>query len=440
MIVMKFGGTSVGTAERIQQVFEIVTSQTDAHPIVVVSAVGGVTDLLLEAGQKALAGEVDIAPIKAKHQQVIEGLSLPADMLDTYHEELENLLEGIRMIKEISPRTSDYLVSFGERISCQLVAAHFRNMGRPSQHHFAFDIGMITDDVFQSALPLPEAYVRIADHLKEVNYTPIITGFVGKNKKGEITTLGRGGSDYTAAILGGAVQAEEIQIWTDVDGILTTDPRLVAAASNVPVVSFKEAAELAYFGAKVLHPKTIRPALERDIPVVVKNTGNADHPGTRIVRESPTTDATVKAISFKKGVRVINIYSLRMLDTFGYLSKVFDIFARHKVVVDMVSTSEVSVSITVDKGQVIEEAVEEVSQFAEVRVEKDLAIVCLVGEGMREGVGIAGKVFDQLARENIAIEMISQGASDINLGFVINGQDADRAVKTLHQVLFETAS
>ncbi|MEM6804250.1 MAG: aspartate kinase [Bacteroidota bacterium] len=433
---MKFGGTSVGSPERIEQVYQIVAPLLDRKPVVVVSAVGGVTDLLIEAGNKALQGELDISKIEAKHQAVIEGLSLDKDIIAEMHEELKSLLMGIMMIREISPRTSDYLVSFGERASCQLVAAHFRNKGVKAQHHFAYDLGMLTDDNFQAAMPLPKAFELIGKNLGELDHLPIVTGFIGHSPAGEITTLGRGGSDYTAAILGAAAGAEEIQIWTDVDGILSTDPRIVKSAHNLPLVSFKEAAELAYFGAKVLHPKTIRPAMDRNIPVVVKNTANPDHAGTRILSESPQSTTTVKAISVKKNVWLINIYSLRMLDAFGFMAKIFEIFARNQVVVDMVSTSEVSVSVTVDGGQNIEPVVEELAEFAQVQVDKELAIICLVGEGMRKGVGVAGKVFQVMAEESIPIEMISQGASDINLGFVVGQKHATHALERLHEVIF----
>lgn len=437
MIVMKFGGTSVGSPERIEQVFQIVSPFVERKPVVVVSAVGGVTDLLLEAGQNALNGKVDISAVKQKHQTVIEGLGLDPGIIDAMHTELQSLLMGVMMIREISPRTSDYLVSFGERVSCQLVAAHFRNRGINAQHHFAYDLGMHTDEHFQQAAPLPSAYDTLKKNILALDHLPIVTGFIGHNQKGEITTLGRGGSDYTAAILGAAIGAEEIQIWTDVDGILSTDPRIVKVAHNLPVVSFKEAAELAYFGAKVLHPKTIRPAMDRDIPVVVKNTANPEHPGTRILADSPKSSKTVKAISVKKNVWLINIYSLRMLDAFGFMAKIFDIFSKHQVVVDMVSTSEVSVTVTVDAGQQIDPVVQELSAFAQVRVDKNLSIICLVGEGMKEGVGVAGSIFAAMAQESIPVEMISQGASDINLGFVVGQEHASKAVACLHKVLFE---
>jgi len=436
MIVMKFGGTSVGSPERIDQVFRIVQSQHEHQPLVVTSAVGGITDLLVNAGKQALLGKVSIEAIRDKHIQVLQGLGLPAHMLDAELKELHQLLTGIRMIGEISPRTSDLLLSFGERMSCQILAAHFTNKGIAAKHHFAYDIGMITNDHFMQAEPLAEAYTWISNHLSQVDYVPVITGFIGKTIDGVISTLGRGGSDYTAAIIGAAIQAQEIQIWTDVDGILTTDPRIVHTAMNVPEVSFKEAAELAYFGAKVLHPKTIRPAMDQQIPVVVRNTANIDHPGTRILPNVPQSQQRVKAISVKKNISLINIYSFRMLNAFGFLSRIFNIFEKFQIVVDVVSTSEVSVSVTVENGVELDPLVKELSGFAQVKVETNKSIICIVGEGLNNDVSIPGKVFQAISDAGIYVNMISQGASDINLSFVIDNQHAERAVATLHQVFF----
>ena len=437
MIVMKFGGTSVGSPERVRNVFEIVTSQQDKRPIVVVSAVGGVTDLLVQAGKEALEKRIDIRPIQEKHRQVLKGLNLALDLVDDLHKELEDLLLGIKMIREISPRISDLLLSFGERSSCQIVAAYFRQQGVAAQHHFAYDVGMTTTSDFQQAEPLPTAFQEIGKHLSQVDYIPIITGFIGKTVEGEISTLGRGGSDYTAAILGAGVGAEEIQIWTDVDGILTTDPRVVSQARNVPSVSFKEAAELAYFGAKVLHPKTIRPAMEKRIPVIVKNTGNPAHRGTRILPEVNVTDQVVKAISVKKGVTLVNIYSLRMLLAHGFLAKIFRIFEAHEVVVDVVSTSEVSVSLTVESPQNLNAAVKELSEFAQVRVEPDNAILCVVGEGLHRNHFVSSKALMALALRNIPVKMVSLGASDINLSIVIDQSSSKEAISALHAEFFE---
>lgn len=438
MIVMKFGGTSVGNATRIQGVFEIVSARKHLAPLVVVSAVGGVTDLLIEAGLQALAGNIITDTIFQKHNQIIKDLSLPPELVQKEHALLASLLTGIKMIGEISPKTSDLLVSFGERISCQLVAAHFRQSGLPAQAHFAYDIGMLTDHQFLEARPLPEAYAQLHEHISKMDYIPIITGFLGKTPQGQIATLGRGGSDYTAAIIGAAVQAEEIQIWTDVDGILTTDPRMVSKAKNVPVVSFKEAAEMAYFGAKVLHPKTIRPAMDHKIPVVVKNTANPSHEGTRILPKAPKTHGTVKAISFKKNVSLIHIFSLRMLDAYGFLARIFNIFAKYKVAVDVVSTSEVSVSLTVDDISSIESVLKELSDFAQIRIEHHKSIICIVGEGMREESGIVGIVFQAIAKEQIPVQMISQGASDVNLTFLVDQIHMEKTVKALHSLFFET--
>lgn len=436
MIVMKFGGTSVGTPERIHNAYEIVNSLADQEPVVVVSAVGGVTDLLLEAGKQALQGIVDIDAITQKHYRIIQELNLPSTIVEDSHEELRILLTGISMIREISSKTSDYLVSFGERISCRLVATYFQQQGLRSKHQYAYDIGMLTNANFQNAQPVPEAYKRIADALGNIDYIPVVTGFLGKNDKGEITTLGRGGSDYTAAILGAALNAKEIQIWTDVDGILSTDPRIVPTAHNIPQVSFKEAAELAYFGAKVLHPKTMRPAMDKNIPVVVKNTANPGHAGTRIIGETIEDKSIVKAISAKKKVSLINIYSLRMLDAFGFLARIFRIFEEHQVVVDMVSTSEVSVSITVDDGSMLTPVITKLSAFAQVKVEHDKAIVCIVGEGLNKNVNMPGLIFQTISEQGIKIHMISQGASDINLSFVVDQSDAIKAVESLHNKFF----
>ncbi len=434
---MKFGGTSVGNAARIRSVYHIVSSRISRRPVVVVSAVGGVTDLLIQAGKEALKGNVSITPILNKHQEILDVLDLPKDLVQQEHELLNTLLTGIQMIGEISPKTSDLLVSFGERISSQLVAAHFRQMGMASKAHFAYDIGMLTDHHFQEARPLAEAYSQLNAHIVQMDYVPVITGFIGKTPEGHISTLGRGGSDYTAAIVGAAINAEEIQIWTDVDGILTTDPRMVHQAKNIPIVSFTEAAELAYFGAKVLHPKTIRPAMDHQIPVVVKNTGNDQHHGTKIMPSSPKTKGTVKAISFKRNVSVVHIFSLRMLDAYGFLARIFNIFDKYKLAVDVVSTSEVSVSLTVDHLKQIESVLEELSTFAQVRTEHNKAIICVVGEGMREETGIVGDIFQVISQEDIPIYMISQGASDVNLTFLIEQAQTEKAVRALHSLFFE---
>jgi aspartate kinase len=436
MIVMKFGGTSVGTPERIMNVYDIVELNIKKEPIVVVSAVGGVTDLLLSAGNDALAGKVDIAEIEKKHDTIIKSFGFSLDLISDLTAELKQLLQGISMLKEISPKTMAYLVSFGERISCKLVSQYLNDKGIKSKPLFAYDIGMVTDDKYDEAGPLAEAYEKIKNALEGVDYIPVITGFIGKNSQGDITTLGRGGSDFSAAIIGAAVNAEEIQIWTDVDGIMTTDPRIVAEAKNIPVVSFNEASELSYFGAKVLHPKTIVPAMNKDIPVVVKNTANPAHPGTRIVKCADSAENSLKAISVKKKISLINIYSLRMFDSYGFLAKIFEIFNKHKIIIDMVSTSEVNVSVTVDSKADVSGVIKELEEFSTVKLELGKAIICVVGEGLKRNKKIVGSVFDSLSQVGIIVEMISQGASEINLSFVVDETRADSAVKALHSSLF----
>lgn len=436
MIVMKFGGTSIGTPERIINVYNIVKNNIGNKPVVVVSAVGGVTDLLIAAGENALKGKVDISEIEKKHNKIIDEFGFPKAIVQKETEELKNLLRGISMIKEISPKTSDYLTSFGERISCQLVSRYLNDKGIKSTHHFAYDLGMITDDNHEDAHPVDNVYDNIKSSMSGYKDVPVITGFIGKNKAGDITTLGRGGSDFTAAIIGAAIGADEIQIWTDVDGIMTTDPRIVKEAKNIPVISFDEASELSYFGAKVLHPKTITPAMEKNIPVVVKNTHNINHPGTRILKKAEKGDSTVKAISVKKGVSLVNIYSLRMLDAYGFLARIFNIFNKYNVVVDMVSTSEVSVSVTVNEKADLKEVERELSEFSKVKIGKSKAIICVVGEGLKKDEKMTGQVFSTLSNLGVNAEMISQGASDINLSFVVSEVQSSDVVKALHSSFF----
>jgi aspartate kinase len=436
MLVMKFGGTSVGTPERIKTVYDIVALNISKKPVVVVSAAGGVTDLLLKAGANALKGIIDIKEIEEKHNKIIEGLGLPKDIVLNETNELKDFLKGISMMKEITKKSSDYLVSFGERISCKLVASYINSKGIKSKHHYAYDVGMLTDDEFQNAAPLKESYDLINKALANLDHVPVITGFLGKNKAGDITTLGRGGSDYSGAIIGAAINSEEIQIWTDVDGIMTTDPRIVKEAHNLPQVSFQEASELAYFGAKVLHPKTILPAMEKNIAVVVKNTFNPQHPGTRILSKSEKTSTTVKAIAVKKKINLINIYSYRMLDAYGFLAKIFNIFAKYNVIVDMISTSEVSVSVTVEKKDRLDDVLKELSEFSTAKLEEGKAIICVVGEGLKKDHSITGKIFNKMTQLAIPLHMISQGASEVNLGFVIDDLKADEVVKELHSLFF----
>lgn len=439
MIVMKFGGTSLGNAARFGQVVSLVKSRIKEKPIVVVSAVGGITDLLIQGAKQALTGkfpEETFKKMKNIHLGIIEKHQLGRQFVEVSCEELSRLYRGILSLREFTGRTHDLVVSFGERISARLLAECFQKNGVPAKAYDSWEVGFTTNSSFTHSRLLPESEKKIQKTLRNQKNLPIITGFIGKDSEGRITTLGRGGSDLTASLIGAAVGVETIEIWTDVSGIMTADPKIVPKARTLPSVSFQEAAELSYFGAKILHPQTIEPAMKKNIPVLVKNTFHPEHPGTLIL-PGASKKAGLKAITAKKGITILHLYSTGMLETHGFLVKVFQILDQQKISVDVVSTSEVSLSLTLDNTDGLNSAVPQLSEFAEVFVEKDRAIICLVGEGLKNTPGVAGRVFSILGNAKINIEMISQGASQINLTFLVESANADKSIKLLHQEFFE---
>lgn len=439
MVIMKFGGTSVGDPERIRVVADLAREAAGrgARPVLVVSAHAGVTNLLFDLARQAVeTGEADLAPLEARHFAIIDALGLPRDLVAPELREARTLLRGVGLVRELTPRTQDCIASFGERMSAKVVAAHLEKAGAPAVAMTAWDAGLTTDARFGGARPLPGADQAIREKVLAASGIPVITGYIGRTAKGEVTTLGRGGSDYSAAIFGAAIDAEEIQIWTDVDGVLTTDPRIVRGARILEELSFEEASELAFFGAKVIHPATMLPAVEKNIPIRVLNTFNPKARGTKIVRTSERSREVVKCIASRKGVRVLNVVSTRMLGAHGFIRRLGEVFDRHEIPLDMMATSEVSVSFTIDEKLAVAPALAEITQFARVEEEGGRAIVCVVGQGLRETPGIAAKAFQALARAKVNVLMISQGASRINLGIVVDGKDADASVKTLHAEFF----
>jgi aspartate kinase len=437
MIVMKFGGSSVADAERIRNVIGIVRARLDRKPVVVVSAFRGVTDDLFALAEEALKGnEARLEKIRARHAEAIDQLGLDRALVQEPLAELGVLCKGISLVKELTPRTLDYVVSFGERLSTRVVAAAFAKAGVPAEPHDAFDIGMITDERFGGAQPLPEADAEIRKHVSRMTKLPVVTGYVGKTRTGDITTLGRNGSDFTATILGAALDAEEVQIWSDTDGIMTADPRVVPEARPITHLTFQEASELAYYGGKVLHPATIVPAIRKRIPVRALNTFRPDHPGTAIQADVADHPTGAKSIAYHLGNYVVNVTSSRMLMGHGFLARIFDAFARHQVVVNMIATSEVSVSVTTDSARNLDLAAKALEQVGEVTVEKDRAIICVVGEGLKFTPGIAGDIFGALRDSGVNVLMISQGASKINVAFVVRNEDAHRSVQALHRKFF----
>jgi aspartate kinase len=448
MIVMKFGGTSVESRDAITRVASIVKKYQPRRPIVVVSAMGKTTNQLLAAAREAAAGrrEQALALVdELRSHHLTHGLavagSAAADLdrfIRTHFDWLDELVKGLSVVGELSARSMDAIASVGERLSRLVVSFAFRAAGMPTQHIDARRV-IITDDRFTQAQPLfEETYAQLAENVKPIAEQSVVVmgGFIGATKDGLTTTLGRGGSDYSAAIVGAGVNAEEIQIWTDVDGMLTADPRIVPGGHRVKSISFAEAAEMAFFGAKVLHPATVLPAVEMNIPVLILNSKRPEVEGTRITSEAVPCANPVKSISCKRDITILNIRSTRMLMAHGFLRRIFEIFDRYETSVDMLSTSEVSLSLTLDNTENLASIKEEVRQFAEVTVEEKQAIVCLVGENIRHTPGIAGRAFQVLSDKNI--RMISQGASLLNLGFVIADSDLPAAVSALHKEFFST--
>ena len=436
MIVMKFGGSSVKDATRIKKAADVIKSRLDKDPIVVVSALGGITDMLIETSEKAFQRQDTsalIEEIKNRHHSTLKDLGLDVTLVDEDLKEFEELIQRIATIREVTLETMDHVQSFGEKMSSKIVAAHLINTGIEAEAHNAYDVGFISNDDYGNAEPLEETEAQLREHLSNKKAVPVITGFIAKNKAGKITTLGRGGSDYTAAIIGVAVGVEEIQIWSDVNGIMTTDPKIVKDAKTIPQISFEEASELAFFGAKVLHPKTIIPAVEKNIPVRVLNTYEPDNRGTVIMKEVEKKD--IRAIACKKNNILMNISSLRMLNAHGFLARLFDVFKKYEKSVDMIATSEVSVSLTLDNGNNLDKIIKELEKIAEVTVYENKTIICVVGNGMHQSKGIIGKVFKAL--KGIRVEMVSAGASEINISFIVNDEDADKAMQMLHKKYFE---
>lgn len=445
---MKFGGTSVGDAKAIGRVVEIVRGRLNQRPVVVVSAMARVTDQLLQMARAAGNGDRKTAltlarELRERHYNTageLLGTALFTQFhgdLGTEFEDLEELLRGISAVGELTPRTTDNVASFGEVLSSKLVTAALSAHGIEATLVDSRDC-IVTDGNFTRAAPLFDETNAKLDELVqpliELGRVPVMGGFIGANRSGVTTTIGRGGSDFSAAIVGAGLGADKIEIWTDVDGMMTTDPNLCVDARRIKTISFDEAAELAYFGAKVLHPATVLPAIQKNIPVYILNSRNPACEGTRITARAPHCKNFFKAIAAKKRITIIDIAAPRMLLAHGFLKAIFDAFDRHRIPIDVVSTSEVSVSLTVDSNESIPALAEDLSRLADVKYEGRKAIVCLVGENLREVPGIAAHVFGQLT--DVTIRMISQGASEINLTFVVDEEQVPGIVQRLHKTFF----
>jgi aspartate kinase len=458
-IVMKFGGTSVGDGLKIRNVAALAKRyyDQDNEVIVVASAMTGVTDKLFELAQVASntcsAKEIEthFMALSDRHEKAVVDAIHDAAIRDEVRteiqqrlSELKNALIGVCYLGELTNRSLAYIYSFGERMCVPIISASLRDIGMKSKHFSGGEAGVITDSRYESARLDPVTDVRVKENLLpllKAGFVPVVTGFVAADKKGVITVLGRGGSDYSASIIGAAVDADEIWIYTDVNGIMTTDPRLVPQARTLPVVTYLEAMEMSYFGAKVLHPKTIEPAVKKGIPVKVLNTFHPEHPGTVVLMKDTSANGhPIKAVTMIKNIGLINISGAGLSGTPGVAGRIFSALGKEDINIIMISqaSSEFNVSLAID-GPQVEKAIAALKAEFNGDIARDLTcnnnvcVVAVVGGGMAGNPGIAGRVFTALGREKVNIRMISQGSSEANISFVVSKDDATRAVKVLHE-------
>jgi aspartate kinase len=456
---MKFGGTSVGSAERIRGAASIVANYARGERVVVVvSAVAGVTNMLLAAARTAAARRgFDalqlVLDIQRKHAEIVQGLGLDGETATLGSEvqalvgELQNFIQSVSILGEVTPRTLDYIAAIGERLSSRLVAAALSAEGVPAEAVEATRF-VVTDASFGSAFPdmesTQERVLAILGPLLDRGVVPVVTGFIGATEEGVTTTLGRGGSDYSASIVGSLLGAGEIIIWTDVNGMMTANPRIVAEARTLPEISYLEAAELSYFGAKVLHPSTIAPAIEKGIPVYIRNSFEPDHPGTRIVAETQEAAAPVRAITAISGLTLLTVQGKGMIGLPGVAARVFSTVAHEQINVLMISqsSSEYNICLVIEEksGQVASVALkkafrEEIAHglIEGIDLHDGVSIVAVIGSGMRGKPEVAGRVFSLLGREHIEVFAIAQGSSELNLSFVLRAEDEALALRAVHE-------
>ncbi|KAL6638552.1 hypothetical protein ACP70R_023663 [Stipagrostis hirtigluma subsp. patula] len=456
-VVMKFGGSSLASAERIREVADLILSFPDETPVIVLSAMGRTTNNLLLAGEKAVScgapktSEIpELLLIKELHLRTIDELGLDRSTVSGLLDELQQLLKGIAMMKQLTPRTRDYLVSFGERMSTRIFAAYLNKLGEKARQYDAFDIGFIATDDFTNADILEATYPAVARRLQQ-DWTddpaiPVVTGFLGKGWKScAFTTLGRGGSDLTAITIGKALGIREIQVWRDVDGVLTCDPNICANAIPVPYLTFDEAAELAYFGAQVLHPQSMRPASEGGIQVRIKNMYNRHAPGTVITKARDMSKSILTSIVLKSNVTMLDIASTQMLGGYAFLAKISSILEASGISVDFVATGELSISLVLNPPeswspefikQECDRVVEEHGKIAAVCLQQQRSIISLIGNVQRSSL-IHEMAFHVLGQSGVDVQMIPQGASKVNISLVVHDSEAKQCVQALHSAFFE---
>ena len=466
-LTMKFGGTSVGSATAIGQAADIILDQARDWDrlVIVVSAMSGVTDALIRGARTAAAGDQQtyrstVADLRVQHYRAIDEL-LARDgerapllaSVDEYLEEFSSFCHSVHVLGEITPRAMDAVTSLGERINARILAALLRQRGASSEAVDATEL-IVTDDAYQNAVPLmgatrAQVSARLGPAL-EGGVIPVVTGFIGATAEGVTTTLGRGGSDYSAAILGDCLDADEVWTWTDVDGVMTADPRIVPDARVIPSLSYSEISELAYYGAKVLHPRTIRPVVERGIPLWVKNTFNPSHPGTRIVRDPESTPGTVKAVTAIRGLSLVTVEGRGMMGVPGIAARTFSAVASQGASVLMISqsSSEQSICFVIptESAEPVIDAIEEelALELARRDVDRvssldDVVIVTAVGAGIRGTPGVAHRIFGALGGGRINVIAIAQGSSECSVSLVVEADAAADAVQQIHsRVIIES--
>jgi aspartate kinase len=447
MIVAKFGGTSVADSAAISRLIEIVRQRTAERPVIVVSALAGVTDALLGLAAEAETAEPEalersLGALLHRHEQIARTLPGADSAMDNIVADGDALQEELKALsgRRATAAQLDAIAGRGELWSSRLVAGALRGAGVAAEWIDIRPI-MVTDARFTRATPYVQVInSRARDCLRplcEAGKVPVTQGFIGATATGASTTLGRGGSDFTAALLGAALEAARVEIWTDVDGLMTADPRIVSSARTLRAASYEEAAELSTFGAKILHPATALPLVRAGIPIVILNSKHPDRPGTTIEPEAiveKVGDSPIRSISWKQGITVINIRAPRMLGTFGFLRALFEIFERHETVVDVLASGEVSISITIEDRSRLTPLLRDLEELGEVWVEEKRAIIAVVGIGLRNTPGLAGRVFNAVWPANV--EVISQGCSSINMTFVVRQEDGPDVVRRLHREFF----
>ncbi len=441
MIVMKFGGSSVASRTQIEKVLAVVRAHASRDPLVVVSAHKGITDALIDAARAAVAGSDAGERIIARQSEIAAGLGCDLELLAPLFAEMRDLLRGIRLVKELSPRSLDYIASFGERMSARCIADFFSRQGMSATAFDSWELGFVTDSNFGRARPIEGFEIRMRAAVVEkiaAGTTAIITGFVGMNEAGEVTTVGRNGSDLTASLVGAALAAEEVQIWSDTDGVMTADPSVVPTACSIAHMRFDEAAELAYFGSRVLHPATLLPAIRSDIPVRVMNTNRPEHPGTVIARQPGPNPRPVTSIAYKERQAVLTLTSVRMFEQVGFLAEFFAVVSRHAIDVDMICTSEVSVSISSYNVHQLEAAMPDLERLGTCILQRDKTILAIVGQQLPTTSGLGARILQCVAEAGVNVQMMGLAMHSINTTLVIDDADVAKVVPVLHRNLFET--